>query len=211
MALRYRFSNRSAGNCDSIAGMDTDPGALPDDIDALKQRPCSSAPGGVLSRLGSKVTPIHKWEDIRMLFAYDIFDFLALLSALMLAGLMVILSTVMRKMWREQNDADAAAYFKHFLKYAAADRILSTMSITPVIAALVMAFAAKPTGAQVGFAYAGGGIFLVGFFLWTAFFNLPVYKAVDAWTLAEYRRVARNATACRCDFGGGQSAHQRGN
>ena len=36
-----------------------------------------------------------------MLYAYDIFDFLALLSALMLAGLMAILSTVMRKMWRE--------------------------------------------------------------------------------------------------------------
>lgn len=120
-----------------------------------------------------------------MLYAYDICDFLALLSALMLAGLMAILSTVMRKMWREQNDAAAAANFKHFLKYAAADRILSTMSITPVIAALVMAFAAKPAGAQVGYAYVGGGIFLVGFFLWTAFFNLLVYKAVDAWPLGE--------------------------
>ena len=120
-----------------------------------------------------------------MLYAYDIFDFLALLSALMLAGLMTILSTVMRKMWREQNDADAAASFKHFLKCAATDRILSTMSITPVIAALVMAFVAKPKGAQVGYAYVGGGIFLVGFFFWTAFFNLPIYKAVDAWTLAE--------------------------
>ena len=120
-----------------------------------------------------------------MQYAYDIFDFLALLSALMLAGLMTILSTVMRKMWREQNDADAAASFKHFLKCAATDRILSTMSITPVIAALVMAFVVQPKGAQVGYAYVGGGIFLVGFFFWTAFFNLPIYKAVDAWTLAE--------------------------
>ena len=120
-----------------------------------------------------------------MLYAYDIFDFLALLSALMLAGVMTILSTVMRKMWREQNDADAAASFKHFLKYAATDRILSTMSITPVIAALVMAFVAQPKGAQVGYAYVGGGTFLVGFFFWTALFNLPIYKAVDAWTLAE--------------------------
>ena len=120
-----------------------------------------------------------------MLYAYDIFDFLALLSALMLAGVMTILSTVMRKMWREQNDADAAASFKQFLKYAATDRILSTMSITPVIAALVMAFVAQPKGAQVGYAYVGGGIFLVGFFFWTALFNLPIYKAVDAWTLVE--------------------------
>ena len=120
-----------------------------------------------------------------MPYAYDIFDFLALLNALMLAGVMTILSTVMHKMWREQNDADAAASFKRFLEYATTNRILSTMSITPVIAALVMAFVAKPAGSQAGYAYAGGGIFFVGFFLWTAFFNLPVYKAVNAWTLIE--------------------------
>lgn len=120
-----------------------------------------------------------------MRYTYEIFDFLALSSALMLAGLMTILASVMRKMWRDQNDADAAASFKHFLKYAATNRILSTMSITPVIAALVMAFVTRPTGAQVGYAYVGGSIFLVGFFLWTAFFNLPIYKAVDAWSLVE--------------------------
>lgn len=138
-----------------------------------------------LGHTGSKITPIHRWEDIRMLHAYDIFDFLALLSAFMLAGLMAILSTVMCKIWRDQNDADAAANFKNFLKYAVSDRILSIMSITPVIAAFAMAFVAKPAGAQVGYAYAGGFIFFVGFFIWTTFFNLPVYKAVDAWTLIE--------------------------
>ena len=120
-----------------------------------------------------------------MRYAYEIFDFLALLSALMLAGLMTMLASVMRKIWREQNDAAAAASFKQFLKHAATNRILSTMSITPVVAAIAMAFVTRPTGAQVGYAYAGGSIFFVGFFLWTAFFNLPIYKAVDAWTLAE--------------------------
>ncbi|WP_315743026.1 MULTISPECIES: DUF1772 domain-containing protein [unclassified Bradyrhizobium] len=120
-----------------------------------------------------------------MLNTYELFDFLALLCALMLAGLMLTLSTVMRKMWREQADADAAASFKHFLRSAASNRILSTMSITPVMAALVMAFVTKPADAQVGYAYVGGSIFLVGFFFWTAFFNLPIYKAVDGWTLDE--------------------------
>lgn len=129
--------------------------------------------------------PALDWENTRMRHAYEICDFLALSSALMLAGLMTMLATVMSKIWREQNDAAAAASFKHFLKYAATNRILSTMSITPVIAALVMAFVTKPAGARVEYAYIAGCIFLVGFFLWTAFFNLPIYKAVDAWTLAE--------------------------
>ncbi|WP_429426338.1 hypothetical protein [Nocardia sp. GAS34] len=31
----------------------------------------------------------------------------------------------------------------------------------------------------------GGGVFLLGFFIWTAIFNLPIYKAVATWNLTE--------------------------
>ncbi|MFE3956813.1 anthrone oxygenase family protein [Nocardia sp. NPDC059091] len=34
-------------------------------------------------------------------------------------------------------------------------------------------------------ALTGGEVFLVGFFLWTAIVNLPIYKAVAKWKLAE--------------------------
>lgn len=119
---------------------------------------------------------------MRLLDAYELCDFLALASALMLAGLMTALSTIMRKLWRGQADAEAAAGFKGFLRWAATDRFLSTMSIVPVIAPFAMALAAKPKDAQAGYAYCGGAVFFIGFFLWTAIFNLPIYKAVRAWT-----------------------------
>lgn len=113
---------------------------------------------------------------------YKIFIFLAILSASMLAGLMATLLSVMRVMWRKQSDKDASKSFKDFLAHAATNRILSTLSITPVISAIVIAFLNKPDGTRSIYVYIGGGIWFLGFFLWTAFFNLPIYKAVAKWS-----------------------------
>ena len=112
---------------------------------------------------------------------YKTFVFLAILSAAMLAGLMTTLLTVVRNVWREQSDEMAAKSFKGFLAHAATNRILSTLSIMPVISGIVIAFITAPHGKHPAYALVGGGIFLVGFFLWTAFFNLPIYKKVAAW------------------------------
>jgi uncharacterized membrane protein len=120
-----------------------------------------------------------------MLTAYRIVNFLAVLSASMLAGLMTTLLTVMRRAWLDQTDAGAAASFKNFLNRAATNRVLSTLSITPVVSAIVMAFVAKPPNAHPRYAYIGGCVFFVGFYIWTGVFNLPIYKAVNAWNLSE--------------------------
>lgn len=102
----------------------------------------------------------------------------------MLAGLMTALLTILRRTWRDQTDAEAAAGFKDFLRWAATDRILSTMSIAPVVAPIGMALVTKPNDAQIGYAYCGGTVFFFGFFLWTAVFNLPIYKAVRSWVVS---------------------------
>jgi predicted small integral membrane protein len=59
---------------------------------------------------------------------------------------------------------------------------LSTLSILPVFCAIGLAFLPAPDATtKFWFAMAGGQSFLAGFFLWTAFFNLPIYRAVAAW------------------------------
>lgn len=113
---------------------------------------------------------------------YKILVFLAILSAAILTGLMMTLLSVMRSMWLKQSDKDAAKGFKDFLASTSTGRILSTLSIMPVICGIVIAFIAVPNGARPIFAYIGSGVFFVGFFLWTAFFNLPIYKEVEKWS-----------------------------
>jgi len=112
---------------------------------------------------------------------YRLFTFFGLLSAAMLVGLMTTLLTVMRGVWLKESDDTAASSFKNFLAHAARNRILSTLSIMPVISAIVIAFIKSPADSHPHDAIIGGGIFFIGFFLWTAFFNLPIYKKVDAW------------------------------
>ncbi len=56
------------------------------------------------------------------------------------------------------------------------------VTILPVICGIVIAFVTAPNDAHPIFAYIGAGVFFVGFFLWTAFFNLPIYKEVQKWS-----------------------------
>ena len=112
---------------------------------------------------------------------YKTFVFLGILSAAMLTGLMTTLSSVMRDMWLKQSTEDASKGLKDFLASTGTGRILSTLSIMPVICGIVIAFASKPNGARPLYAYIGAGVFFVGFFLWTAFFNLPIYKEAENW------------------------------
>jgi uncharacterized membrane protein len=116
---------------------------------------------------------------------YELLTFLALLSAAMLAGLMATLVSVMRVMWQREADTDAASHLQEFLRYAARNRVLSTLSIVPVIAAIAIVFVGAPSRGQLVYALLGGGLFLVGFFLVTAVFNLPVYNAIMGWDVAE--------------------------
>jgi hypothetical protein len=118
-------------------------------------------------------------------FVYSVFVYLALLSATMLLGLMTTLLTVMRPMWAKQTDAVAAQSLQQFLTYAATNRVLSTLSILPVICSVVIFFIGAPSTNQLVYALLGGGIFLLGFFLWTAIFNLPIYRAVAKWDTAK--------------------------
>lgn len=112
---------------------------------------------------------------------YQLFVFLALFSAAMLAGLMATLLCVFRNLWMQQSDEMAARSFKEFLSFAVGNRLLATLTILPVICTVVIVFVAKPQAAQPLYAYVGGGVFLIFFFLWTAFFNLPAYKEVETW------------------------------
>lgn len=112
---------------------------------------------------------------------YQTFIFLAILSAAMLTGLMTTLLTVMRGVWRSESDEMAATNFKAFLAHAATNRALSTLSIMPVISGIVITFVSAPQGSHPLYAKIGAGVFFIGFFLWTAFFNLPIYKKVAAW------------------------------
>ncbi|MFJ9367585.1 anthrone oxygenase family protein [Nocardia sp. NPDC101769] len=116
---------------------------------------------------------------------YRTLAFLAILSAAMLVGLMTTLLTVMRGLWNQQSEADAARSFQDFLKHAGTNRVLSTLTIIPIISAIWMAFLHAPDTTAKVCALTGGGVFLLGFFIWTAVFNLPIYKAVDKWRLAE--------------------------
>jgi uncharacterized membrane protein len=112
---------------------------------------------------------------------YDTFIFLAILSAAMLTGLMTTLLTVMRGVWLKDSDEVAARNFKSFLAHAATNRILSTLSIMPVISGIAIMFIDTPKGDHSIYAKIGAVVFLIGFFLWTAFLNLPIYKKVAAW------------------------------
>ncbi len=112
---------------------------------------------------------------------YHVMAYLAIVSAAMLAGLMTTLLSVFRSMWNRLGDRDAASAFQDFLRHAATNRILSTLTIVPIICAIVMAFLTAPTPAKYVCALVGGGVFLLGFFLWTAAFNLPIYRAVATW------------------------------
>ncbi|GAB2520141.1 anthrone oxygenase family protein [Nocardia heshunensis] len=116
---------------------------------------------------------------------YRTLDFLAILSAAMLVGLMTTLLTVMRGLWDEQPELEAARNFQAFLQHAGTNRILSTLTIIPIISAVWMAFLHAPSTTAKVCALTGGGVFLLGFFLWTAIFNLPIYKAVAKWNLTE--------------------------
>lgn len=112
---------------------------------------------------------------------YRIVILVAILSAAMLAGLMGSLLVVFRPMWNRQTDEAASISFQQFLAVAATNRVLSTLSILPVVCGIVIIFLNAPSATKPVYAIIGGGIFLVGFFLWTAFFNLPIYRAVSAW------------------------------
>lgn len=102
----------------------------------------------------------------------------------MLVGLMATLLGVMRAMWRSQTDDVAAQSLQDFLRFAGTNRVLSTLTIIPIACAIAIAFIGAPTTAKYVCAMVGGGVFLVGFFLWTAVFNLPIYKMVSGWDLA---------------------------
>ncbi|GAA1968548.1 DUF1772 domain-containing protein [Kitasatospora viridis] len=112
---------------------------------------------------------------------YEALVFLAILSAAMLVGLMTTLLTVMRVIWRQQSDEDAARAFQDFLAKAGTNRVLSTLTVIPIVSSIVIAFTGAPNHAAYVCALVGGGVFLAFFFLWTAAFNLPVYKAVAQW------------------------------
>ncbi len=114
-------------------------------------------------------------------FVYGFVVYVALLSTTMLVGLMTTLLTVMRSMWTKQVDALAAQSLQQFLAYAATNRVLSTLSILPVICSIVIIFIGAPSTTQLVFALVGGGVFLLGFFIWTAIFNLPIYRTVTKW------------------------------
>ncbi|HEY4453959.1 MAG TPA: DUF1772 domain-containing protein [Pseudonocardiaceae bacterium] len=114
---------------------------------------------------------------------YQALVFAAILSSAMLVGLMTTLLSVMRAMWRQQTDHAAARSLQDFLRHAATNRVLSTLTILPIACAIAVAFLGGPTTAKYVCALSGGGVFLVGFFLWTAVFNLPIYKTVSQWDL----------------------------
>ncbi|MBU3065454.1 DUF1772 domain-containing protein [Nocardia sp. NEAU-G5] len=116
---------------------------------------------------------------------YRTLAFLAILSAAMLVGLMTTLLTVMRGLWNQQPELDAARNFQDFLQHAGTNRVLSTLTIIPVISGVWMAFLHAPDTTAKVCAVTGGGVFLLGFFIWTAIFNLPIYKAVARWNLTE--------------------------
>ena len=112
---------------------------------------------------------------------YSFVIYVAELSATMLVGLMVTLLTVMRSMWAKQEDARAAQSFQQFLTYAATNRVLSTLSILPVICSIVTIFIGTPSTTQRIYAFVGGGVFFLGFFIWTGIFNTPIYRTVAKW------------------------------
>lgn len=116
---------------------------------------------------------------------FDGLIFIALLSASMLAGLMVALLTVMRKVWARQDEATAAHSFKEFLTQAARNRVLSTLSVLPIVCPLIAVFCRPGRSGQLKFALAGCSIFLLGFYVWTGLINLPIYRAVDRWDLTK--------------------------
>jgi uncharacterized membrane protein len=116
---------------------------------------------------------------------FDGLIFIALVSASALAGLMTALLVVMRKIWAGQTDAQAANSFKEFLGQAARNRVLSTLSVLPIVCPLVAIFYHPERSGQLRFALVGCGIFLLGFYLWTGVFNLPIYRAVDRWDLTK--------------------------
>ena len=114
-------------------------------------------------------------------FVSSLVIYLALLSATMLVGLMTTLLTVMRSMWAKQTDALAAQSFQQFLTFAATNRVLSTLSILPVICSIVIIFIGAPSTTQRVYALVGGGVFFLGFFIWTGIFNTPIYRTVAKW------------------------------
>ncbi len=116
---------------------------------------------------------------------YNFIVYLALLSATMLVGLMTTLLTVMRSMWARQTDALAAQSFQQFLTYAATNRVLSTLSILPVICSIVIFFIGAPSTTQRTYDLIGGGVFFLGFFIWTGIFNTPIYMTVAKWDTAK--------------------------
>ena len=113
---------------------------------------------------------------------HEVLIYVAIVSAAMLAGLMTALLVVFRPMWNRQSDAIVRSGFSDFLHYAGTNRVLSTLSILPVLCGIGLIFARSPETAPFVFGILGGAVFLVGFFLWTAFFNLPIYRAVGTWT-----------------------------
>jgi hypothetical protein len=112
---------------------------------------------------------------------YHVLIFAAILAAAMLVGLMATLLGVMRSLWRSQDDGAAARSLQDFLRFAATNRVLSTLTIIPIVCSIAIGFLGAPTTAKYVCAVTGGGVFLAGFFLWTAVFNLPIYKMVSRW------------------------------
>jgi hypothetical protein len=111
---------------------------------------------------------------------YRVMAYLAIVSAAMLMGLLITLLSVFRSIWDRLDERAAAAAFQDFLRHAATNRVLSTLTIVPIISAIVIAFLDAPA-AKYTCALAGGGVFLFGFFAWTAAFNQPIYRIVANW------------------------------
>ena len=107
--------------------------------------------------------------------------FLAILSVAMLAGLLTTLLAVMRIIWNEQTDDTAATSFHEFLDRASTNPVLATLCVIPVVCTVALIFLGAPSTTQLTYAMTGGGIFFVGFLLWTVVLNLPVYRIVAAW------------------------------
>lgn len=122
---------------------------------------------------------------------YEVLVFAGLLPAAMMTGLMTTLLVVFRPMWDRQPDDAAAVGFRDFVAHAAGNRILTALSLIPALCAAGIAVVGAPGTTELAYAVAGGGVYFVGFFLWTMIFNLPIYRAVAAWTDAPPYRDAR--------------------
>ena len=69
---------------------------------------------------------------------YQPLIFLALVSGAAMAGLMAVLLTVMRPMWRDQADEVAARGVKDFLALASRNPILVVLSVLPAVVGAIV-------------------------------------------------------------------------